>query len=69
MITIMTKFVQFFFFFHWTLGVGQQPNQLLSEYGHATYQIKGNKMYNNMQANILPKTIFFGNRLICCISN
>ena len=27
------------------------------EYGHVTYQIKGNEAYNNMQANVFPLNI------------
>ena len=41
-----------------TNSQGQVPNfgekSTLSEYGHVEYQIKGNEMYDNTQANILP---------------
>ena len=37
------------------LGCGQNVKSILfSEYGHVVYQIKGNKTYDNTQANVLP---------------
>ena len=38
----------------WTLGWDRGQRSTFSEYGHVAYEIKGNKLYNNIQANILP---------------
>ena len=32
----------------------EKKKSTFSEYGHVAYQIKGNEVYNNIQANILP---------------
>ena len=34
--------------------LGQDQKSTFSEYGHAAYQIKGNKTYSNMQYFVLP---------------
>ena len=40
---------------HRPVGGGKKRSKFsFSESGHFAYEIKGNEMYNNMQANILP---------------
>ena len=34
-------------------GLNRGQKSTFLEYGHAAYQIKGNEVYNNIQANIL----------------